>query len=297
MVEAKTLLKNTTDQSGEAKQGASTHSVQNGATYWFTGLSGAGKSTLSGALKAKIDSLVGDNKKVFLLDGDVIRRGLNKDLGFSAEDSAENIRRIAEVSKLFAMAGQICFVAFISPYAKDRNFARDVHAEMGLKFYECHISASLEVCEERDVKGLYKKAREGIIKNFTGVSYPYEAPENPELNVDTGVLSVEQSDALVLKHLIDNDVLKSNSTARVVDSLVRAPTADEVSEAAGLKSIELDEHQVQYLQTIGDGWTFPLKRFMNELELLEVMHMKTLTDEVGHRHLMSVAITQPVTAD
>ena len=107
-----------------AAAATTSHSVQAGATYWFTGLSGAGKSTLSGALKKQIDTLVGDDKKVFILDGDVIRQGLNKDLGFSAEDRAENIRRISEVSKLFALAGQICFVAFISPYSKDRDFAK-----------------------------------------------------------------------------------------------------------------------------------------------------------------------------
>ena len=103
--------------------------------------------------------MIGDKQKVFLLDGDVIRTGLNKDLGFSAEDRAENIRRISEVAKLFASSGQICIVAFISPYQKDREFARKIHMEAGLPFFECHIAASLEVCEERDVKGLYKKAR------------------------------------------------------------------------------------------------------------------------------------------
>jgi len=150
--------------------------LEKGATYWFTGLSGAGKSTLSGALKVKLDALLGDDKKVFILDGDVIRTGLNKDLGFSATDRAENIRRIAEVSKLFALSGQIVFVAFISPYGKDRDFAKQVHADAGIPFYECHISATLEVCEGRDVKGLYKKARAGVIPHFTGVSDPYEAP-------------------------------------------------------------------------------------------------------------------------
>ena len=127
MVDAKTLLLNTSDQSGAAKTGEGTHSLHKGATYWFTGLSGSGKSTLSVALKAKIDALVGDNKKVFILDGDVIRTGLNKGLGFSNEDRAENIRRISEVAKLFAMSGQIVFVAFISPFAAGRNFARQIH--------------------------------------------------------------------------------------------------------------------------------------------------------------------------
>jgi 3'-phosphoadenosine 5'-phosphosulfate synthase len=297
MVDAKTLQLNTSDQSGKAQYGEGTHNVEHGATYWFTGLSGSGKSTLSVALKAKIDALVGDNKKVFILDGDVIRGGLNKDLGFTAEARTENIRRIAEVSKLFAMSGQICIVAFISPYSKDRNFARDLHAAAGLGFAEIHVSASLEVCESRDIKGLYKKAREGIIKNFTGISDPYEAPENPELNIDTGALSVEQAEAVILKHLKDSGVLKSKTDSRVVESLIRHPTEAEEAEAAGLKSLELNQHQVEYLQTIGDGWAYPLTRFMNELELLQVLHMHTITDAVNKRHLLSVPITQPVTKE
>src|SRR5688572_3083971 len=114
--------------------------LRKGATIWFTGLSGAGKSTLSNALKAKLDTLLGDPHKVFILDGDVIRKGLNKDLGFSAEDRAENIRRISEVSKLFAASGQIVFVAFISPYGKDRNFARTIHSAESIPFYEGYIN-------------------------------------------------------------------------------------------------------------------------------------------------------------
>ena len=196
------------------------HVVNSGATYWFTGLSGAGKSTLSSAMKVKIDALVADNKKVFILDGDVIRQGLNKDLGFTPEARAENIRRISEVAKLFALAGQICFVAFISPYSKDRDFARKIHQEAGLKFYECYINSSLDVCEKRDTKGLYKKAREGIIKNFTGVSDPYEAPENPELNVDTGNLDLESCQTFVLKHMMQEKVILDKSVSRVTQSLV-----------------------------------------------------------------------------
>lgn len=111
----------------ESTQEGNRFTLEKGATFWFTGFSGAGKSTLSNAIKEKLDRLLGDNNKCFILDGDVIRRGLNKDLGFTAEDRAENIRRISEVSKLFSMSGQICFVAFISPYAKDRNFAKDIH--------------------------------------------------------------------------------------------------------------------------------------------------------------------------
>jgi 3'-phosphoadenosine 5'-phosphosulfate synthase len=272
-------------------------SVSAGATYWFTGLSGAGKSTLSGAVKTQIDKLVGDNKKVFLLDGDVIRTGLNKDLGFSKEDRAENIRRIAEVSKLFCLAGQIVFVAFISPYSADRDFARKVHQDAGLKFYECHISASLEVCEGRDVKGLYAKARAGVIPNFTGVSDPYEAPPNPEMNVNTGELTLEQCQTMVINHMTSNGVLKSNQERSVAQSMWKDASEAEATEFAALPVLDIDQHQVEYLQTIGDGWAAPLNRFMNELELLEVMNMKTITDGEGKRHLMSVPITQAVTAE
>ena len=274
-----------------------THIVTSGATYWFTGLSGAGKSTLSGALKEQIDKLVGDNKKVFLLDGDVIRTGLNKDLGFSADDRKENIRRIAEVSKLFCLAGQIVFVAFISPYSADRDFAKQVHEAAGLKFYECHISASLEVCEGRDVKGLYKKARAGIIPNFTGVSDPYEAPANPALNVNTGELSLMASQSLVINHMTQEGVLRATQERVIAQSLWKEAAADQAEEIAGLKVLDITQHQVEYLQTIGDGWAAPLNRFMNELELLEVMNMKTLTDGEGRRHLLSVPITQSVTAE
>lgn len=192
-----------------------THKILKGATFWFTGLSGAGKSTLSEALKRKLDTMIGDSKKCFILDGDVIRRGLNKDLGFTAEDRAENIRRISEVSKLFAMSGQIVFVAFISPYAKDRDFGKQIHKEAGLNFYECFINSSLEVCETRDVKGLYKKARAGEIKNFTGISDPYEAPEHPDLDVKTGELSLEQSVDFVLKRMMDDKIIESTSEKKV----------------------------------------------------------------------------------
>ena len=241
--------------------------------------------------------MVGDNKKVFLLDGDVIRTGLNKDLGFSASDRKENIRRIAEVSKLFCLAGQVVFVAFISPYSADRDFARQCHEAAGLKFFECHISASLEVCEGRDVKGLYKKARAGIIPNFTGVSDPYEAPGSPEMDINTGELSLQQCQSVVMQHMTSNGVIRSNQTRVIAQSMWKDATADEATAVSSLKVLDIDQHQVEYLQTIGDGWAAPLKNFMNELELLEVMNMKTVTDSEGKRHLMSVPITQSVTAE
>lgn len=195
--------------------------------------------------------MLGDNTKVFILDGDVIRQGLNKDLGFTAEARAENIRRISEVAKLFALSGQLCFVAFISPYEKDREFAKTIHQQAGLSFYECYISASLEACESRDVKGLYKKARAGEIKNFTGISDPYEAPSNPDINIPTHQQTIDQSVDLVLKRIVDDGVLESTRTTVIAQSLIKTPTEQELVEINALKSIEIDVEQAEYIQTIG----------------------------------------------
>ena len=274
---------------------AVTHKSCSGATYWFTGLSGAGKSTLSEALKKHMDKVLGDSAKCFILDGDIIREGLNKGLGFSQADRAENIRRITEVSKLFNMAGVIVFVAFISPYAEARDNAKKTHLADGLPFFECHISASLEVCEGRDVKGLYKKARAGIIPNFTGVSDPYEKPKNCDLEVNTGAMTLDQSVATVMKHMEEQKILKRKSDPVIFESLIKAPSADEAAAAAAMPVVDLDMHSVQYLQTISEGWAHPLEGFMNELQLVESMHIKTVTDKNGKAHLMSVPITQHVT--
>ena len=204
---------------------AVTHKSCSGATYWFTGLSGAGKSTLSEALKKHMDKVLGDSAKCFILDGDIIREGLNKGLGFSQADRAENIRRITEVSKLFNMAGVIVFVAFISPYAEARENAKQVHKAAGLPFFECHISASLEVCEGRDVKGLYKKARDGVIPNFTGISDPYEEPKNCDLNVNTGAMSLDQCVAFVMKHMEEKKIIIRKQEPIIFESLIKAPAS------------------------------------------------------------------------
>jgi adenylylsulfate kinase len=161
-----------------------------GMTLWFTGLSASGKSTIAVALE---QVLVNGGLPAYRLDGDNIRHGLNKNLGFSAADREENIRRISEVSKLFADAGLVTLTSFISPYRKDRDFCRKIHAEAGLDFCEIFVDTPIEVCEQRDPKGLYKKARAGEIKGFTGIDDPYEAPEKPELVLDTSRLSVEDS--------------------------------------------------------------------------------------------------------
>jgi len=177
----------------------STRAQQRGhrsAILWFTGLSGAGKSTLANAVNG---ALFERGLACYVLDGDNVRHGLCKDLGFSDADREENIRRIGEVSKLFLDAGIVVLTAFVSPFKADRDRARAL-VEAG-DFIEIHCAADLGVCEERDTKGLYAKARAGAIKDFTGISSPYEAPENPELKVDTGSQSLEACVAQVIGHL------------------------------------------------------------------------------------------------
>ena len=161
---------------------------QKGVTVWLTGLSGSGKSTIAVAAE---EALVSRGRLAYVLDGDNIRHGLNKNLGFSPEDRTENIRRIGEVAKLFTDAGLVVFTSFISPYRADRDLVRSIHDAD--RFVEVHVNASVDTCESRDVKGLYKKARAGEIKEFTGISAPYEAPLTPELTIDTNGEPVEKS--------------------------------------------------------------------------------------------------------
>ena len=166
---------------------------------WFTGLSGAGKSTLAHALE---DYLHNKGIRTFVLDGDNIRHGLCKDLGFSDADRTENIRRIGEVSKILIDAGVLTMTAFISPFRKDRRLVRELVADGD--FIEIYCKASLETCENRDVKGLYKKARAGQIQEFTGISSPYEEPERPELIIDTANNTVETCVDQVVRYLETN---------------------------------------------------------------------------------------------
>ncbi len=175
-----------------------------GAILWFTGLSGSGKSTLAHAVEDALHAL---KVRTYVLDGDNIRHGLCGDLGFSDQDRVENIRRIGEVSKLFLEAGTVALTAFISPFKADRDRVRAL-VEDG-DFYEIYCQCDLSVCEERDVKGLYKKARAGEIPEFTGISSPYEAPESPEVIVDTARLSLDESVECVLAALRANGVIQS----------------------------------------------------------------------------------------
>ncbi len=179
----------TRDQRAAQKQ-------QKPCVLWFTGLSGAGKSTVANALEAY---LFEQGYHSYLLDGDNVRHGLNKDLGFTDADRVENIRRIGEVSKLFVDAGMMVLTAFISPFRADRDMVRSLMGEG--EFVEIYVAASLDVCEQRDPKGLYKKAREGKIPNFTGISSPYEAPEKAEIELNTGDLSLEQCVEVIFNYL------------------------------------------------------------------------------------------------
>jgi len=176
------------------------------AVIWFTGLSGSGKSTLAHALEDRLYHL---GTRTFVLDGDNVRHGLCSDLGFSDDDRKENIRRIGELSKLFLESGTVVLTAFISPFREDREIARNVtpHGD----FIEIFCDASLNVCESRDVKGLYAKARAGVIPHFTGISSPYEEPVRPELSVDTGNKSIEECVDQVLNLLVEREVIQPYS--------------------------------------------------------------------------------------
>ena len=170
---------------------------QKPAVLWFTGLSGSGKSTIANLVEKKLASL---GRHTYLLDGDNIRHGLNKDLGFTQADRVENIRRIGEVTKLMADAGLIVLTAFISPFRAEREMVRGMLAQG--EFIEVFIDTPLAEAEKRDVKGLYKKARSGELKNFTGIDSPYEAPEKPEIRIDTLAMTAEQAADLIVEKLL-----------------------------------------------------------------------------------------------
>lgn len=171
---------------------------------WFTGLSGSGKSTLAHAVEERLHQM---GCRTFVFDGDNVRHGLCSDLGFSVEDRSENIRRIGEMVSLFLQAGVIALTAFISPLKQDREKVRGIIGEKN--FLEIHCACSLEICEQRDVKGLYKKARAGLIKNYTGISSPYEIPENPVLRLDSGAIPLDQCVDQVISYLQTKQIISS----------------------------------------------------------------------------------------
>jgi len=188
---------------------------QKGATIWFTGLSGSGKSTIAVALE---NALFKSGKLSYRLDGDNVRLGINKNLGFSEEDRTENIRRIGEISKLFGDAGTIALSSFISPYRADRDEVRTLHEATDLKFVEVFVDCTLEVAESRDPKGLYKKARAGEIKNFTGIDDPYEAPVAPEIHLHTDQMTLDEEVSMIIDYLVDNDIILKDFFTRATDA-------------------------------------------------------------------------------
>ena len=177
---------------------------QKGATIWFTGLSGSGKSTIAVALENALFQL---GKLSYRLDGDNVRLGINKNLGFSESDRQENIRRIGEIAKLFGDAGTIALSSFISPYKTDRDKVRALHDAAELSFVEVFVDCSLEVAEHRDPKGLYKKARAGEISDFTGIDAPYEVPDAPEIHVRTDRMTLEEEVAIILEYLRQRNII------------------------------------------------------------------------------------------
>lgn len=264
-----------------------------GCTVWFTGLSGAGKTTISFAVE---EYLVLKGIAAYSLDGDNLRHGLNKNLGFSADDREENIRRVSETAKLFADGGIICLTSFISPYAKQREEARRLHEEAGLKFIEVHVATPINVCEERDVKGLYQKARAGIIKGFTGIDDPYEAPVSPDITLHSYKDSVADCVQQVVSYLQQHDIVPFDCVDTVRELFVPAHKVDEVrAEANSLPQLEVTKLDTQWIQVLSEGWATPLRGFMRETEYLQSLHFNNIKSIDGSSN-QSVPIVLPISA-
>lgn len=262
-----------------------------GCTVWFTGLSGAGKTTVSFALE---EYLISKGIPAYCLDGDNMRHGLNKNLGFSDEDREENIRRVSEVAKLFADSGVVALCSFVSPFAKDRVQAKKIHEESGLPFFEVFVDTPLEVCEQRDVKGLYKKARAGIIKGFTGIDSQYEKPETPDVVLKTAQCSVNECVAQVLDTLEEWEVIPKSANEGVKELFVAENKLSQArEEAESLPSVTITSLDLQWLQVLSEGWATPLAGFMREQEYLQSQHFGCLMDSGVSNQ--SIPIVLPIT--
>ncbi|GMT11293.1 hypothetical protein PFISCL1PPCAC_2590, partial [Pristionchus fissidentatus] len=253
-----------------------------GCTIWFTGLSGAGKTTVSFALEQALTQM---GIPCYGLDGDNVRHGLCKNLGFSKEDRCENIRRVAEISKLFADSGMVTLSSFISPFKADRDAAREIHKAGGLPFFEVYLNASLEVCESRDPKELYKKARKGIIPGMTGIDSAYEPPVAADLVLQSGKDSKEDCvnnviEFLVEKGIIPEQALTSLSVPPVRELFVESEDKSALEkELRGLEcEVPLDLVELQWLQVLAEGWATPLNGFMRERQFLQALHFGQLMD-------------------
>ncbi|XP_067938076.1 bifunctional 3'-phosphoadenosine 5'-phosphosulfate synthase-like isoform X2 [Watersipora subatra] len=247
-----------------------------GCTVWLTGLSGAGKTTVSFALE---EYLVSRGIPAYVLDGDNVRTGLNKNLGFSPEDREENIRRISEVAKLFADSGVVCITSFISPYKKDRDGARNLHEQWSLPFFEIFVDTPLAICEQRDVKGLYKKARAGMIKGFTGIDQAYEAPDSPELVLNTDNVTVKSCVQATVS-MLESAGIVPKATVETVKELFVPEDQKNVArkEAEILPSIEITRLDLQWVQVLSEGWAYPLTGFMTETQYLQSQHFGSLLE-------------------
>lgn len=271
-------------------------------TIWFTGLSGSGKTTISFALKKY---LLSRGISAYVLDGDIIRNGLNKDLGFSDEERIENIRRISEVSKLFADADMICLASLISPFAKDRDSARELHRRANIPFFEVFVSAPLSVCEQRDIKGLYKRARAGEIKNFTGVSSIYEKPVNPDLILSTDIVSVQDCVNKCFKMLLNNQIIENHSLSNpfggplarelFVYDVIRLASIHE--EIKSLEYLNISRIDLEWVQVVAEGWAYPLRGFMREQEYLQVLYFGQLLTNVIDVTNFSIPIVLAITTE
>ncbi|KAK6641823.1 hypothetical protein RUM44_013541 [Polyplax serrata] len=264
-----------------------------GCTVWFTGLSGAGKTSISFELEA---FLVSRGIPAYGLDGDNIRTGLNKNLGFSKEDRQENIRRVAEVAKLFADSGVVALCSFVSPFAEDREMARTIHRESDLPFFEVFIDTPLHVCEQRDVKGLYKKARKGDIKGFTGVDQAYERPVHPDLVVHTEDRTLQDCTLQVVELLARNGLIPeyAKSVGMVRELFIKSNDVTHVlNEMKNLSPLEISTVDLQWVQVLSEGWAHPLRGFMREDQYLQTLHFNSMVVD-GKQVNQSIPIVLPV---
>lgn len=267
-----------------------------GCTVWFTGLSGAGKTSIAFELEAY---LVSHGIPAYGLDGDNMRTGLNKDLGFGKTDREENIRRVAEVAKLFADAGQVCLCSFVSPFTEDRELARRIHKDSDLPFFEVFVDTPLKVCEQRDTKGLYQKARQGLIKGFTGIDQVYEKPEHPELVVKTIDSSVEESTMQVVELLQENGIIPiTTEGGETIEELIVSEDRKEMlkQEAETLQGVEVNEVDLQWVQILSEGWAYPLRGFMREDQYLQSQHFNCMITGDDGRISQSVPIVLSVSS-
>lgn len=261
-----------------------------GCTIWLTGLSGAGKTSISFQLE---NYLVSQGIPAYSIDGDNVRHGLNRNLGFTKEDREENVRRAAEVAKLFSDCGIITICSFVSPFEADRRSARKIHEDFNLRFFEIFVQASMQTCEARDVKGLYEKARKGMIKSFTGIGQDYEVPVNADLVVNTEIHDLETSTRLVIEFLRKKGVVPP-IREKVEELFVDEKRMEEARrEADSLPSIEITDVDLQWVQVLAEGWATPLRGFMREDQYLQCQHFKII-EQNGESVNQSVPIVLPV---